>query len=778
MDTGAEATTFARESFRGRGSVKHNHNRCFTGGEVCARKSATQKALRRRDATSAVGHWLAMVGPALARDPAEAPASAAAVISNAVNRLGVIAVEDVQDSTALPAVYALLAKAKSTLVNPDACVEDVLRGLSLVCGVIEYLAAAPHLRLLSHLKTVCHLPPMYVPTTTTRGHDVYLDGMANVRWLVDLPPNHARGLVLAPGPEAALVHFESALDVLVECRRRVKAPAALDFASACLRDALVEVFDVVGVVMRHEDGAMFASSAGRTALFRKVQDRCTNDDERACVEVFRTCAHAMTHKERLLYLYQAVVLVGTGVLGGALETARAQVEVYTRKWGPDRVRALFVGGPAAFPDVLPSDLDLHTRQGRASGNSSRLVFAVVGAAVADELPHCPAMERAYVFTKALLDLGWMATTAPCVAAMSRGLVAMFEAVDVDPVSVLDALETTVGRPAKLAKSPKPRGRDDPVQHVVECTPRTDVPLLSQLEFTSVQPSAAYMAQVAALCEDILRWFQGPGRRETCSSGVAAPAPFGVAQTVTTAGKALTVLTPTLVMKGPMHPATAALVERRCAVFRQATWAPECHLQWRTYNDPAGNMWLYTPNADQKGRLPGVFTWERVYSYTKPSAHMAKWLSVPRGEPVTLWAWKARRGSLPADSTANRVKDHLDAGGVLDHATYQRLFTHLALRFVLGCGDAGFHNCLMGGWGADFEDNRRLDVTYDTVLRALAPSGKVGRVGRELQAVQAALEVAADHVHTVLEALNVAGLSEVECGRRRLLIELFKKRALS
>ena len=52
-------------------------------------------------------------------------------------------------------------------------------------------------------------------------------------------------------------------------------------------------------------------------------------------------------------------------------------------------------------------------------------------------------------------------------------------------------------------------------------------------------------------------------------------------------------------------------------------------------------------------------------------------------------------TLPADSGARRVKDVLDSGEFPGPAVLRNLFVHLSLRFVLGCGDSGFHNCLIG-----------------------------------------------------------------------------------
>jgi hypothetical protein len=195
-----------------------------------------------------------------------------------------------------------------------------------------------------------------------------------------------------------------------------------------------------------------------------------------------------------------------------------------------------------------------------------------------------------------------------------------------------------------------------------------------------------------------------------------PASFAVAQTVTSAGKALVFLHPGpqgMVVKGPMQPGVAAKVRQRCEIFGRPSWAPGTFVSWTVFVVD-GETWMYTRNLDEENRLPGRVSWERVYCY-KPSGFTGDFFGCVAGagagggEPqpkVAVWAWRAVRGSLPVDSRANRVSDMFNLHKTPDKwpsfKVLENIFLHLCFRFILQCGDSGFHNCLMGEAGVGIE----------------------------------------------------------------------------
>jgi hypothetical protein len=319
---------------------------------------------------------------------------------------------------------------------------------------------------------------------------------------------------------------------------------------------------------------------------------------------------------------------------------------------------------------------------------------------------------------------------------------------------------------------------------------------------SAPAAVAAVAAVAAACAPAL-----------------APAPvsmpFIVAQTVTTAGKCPTYLFPAgaagaaLVLKGPMNPAVAALVQRRCSIFQRPSWCPWTHLRWTVHVDTHGLHWLASRNVDARGRLPQRVQWSRVYHFVAPAFTGGFYggggsggLAATKRTLTSVWAWKGVRGSLPTDSGARRVKDVLDSGEFPGPAVLRNLFVHLSLRYVLGCGDSGFHNCLIGGGvggvggvgvddddtsaggiGMDFEDYRggcgvgvASALAPITVMEALAPRGKLG-VKAVAPLVAENLRECSGHLRKVLAALDVDGLEDEEVARRDALVSLLDKGAL-
>ncbi len=325
-----------------------------------------------------------------------------------------------------------------------------------------------------------------------------------------------------------------------------------------------------------------------------------------------------------------------------------------------------------------------------------------------------------------------------------------------------------------------------------------------------------VAQVLAAIEHV-RASPGLVRVRALSAG-PDPAPpadgavdFIVGQTVTTSTKCPVFLFGKkhggLVLKGPMKLEVAALVEQRCRFFARESWRPEVHLQWQRVVDARGAHWLYCANVDGELRLPGLVQWARVYCYVPHAfacgfydadvadaagdvgADVAGAGAAGAGaagagaasggaekEMVAVWAWRAVRGSLPADSSALRVKDAFDVGHFPSEAIMARLFVHLALRFILGCGDCGFHNCLMAGVGIDFEDYRDAGAGAKAsgVLQLMAPRGKLGKA-QDAAFVAGQLSKCLPEVLAVVEGMDITGLEGVASAfsRRELMLSYLR-----
>lgn len=184
-------------------------------------------------------------------------------------------------------------------------------------------------------------------------------------------------------------------------------------------------------------------------------------------------------------------------------------------------------------------------------------------------------------------------------------------------------------------------------------------------------------------------------------------PFVIAQRATTASKCPVYLFRNgVVLKGPMKPEVADLVERRCKWL--SARHPDVSLLWQRITCPtSGSEFLYCSNADQLGRLPEKVVWAQVYVFPPPEFARQFYSKCKGGagmlpkHQVAVWGWKAVRGSLPAGSHAARVKDALDVGLRPSPDIMRKLFLHFCLRFILGCGDSGFHNCLMTGQGIEY-----------------------------------------------------------------------------
>ena len=498
---------------------------------------------------------------------------------------------------------------------------------------------------------------------------------------------------------------------------------------------------------------------------------------------------------------------------------------YMAKWSTDDIlkgmRAEDELHLRAALDTLGA-VDMHTAEGRAmrrrvggagggSGQAGpegpgeskpggREVFAMQGAVVADELPVAPALSRLYVCVKKLLDAGYMHHGSATLLDDHRAKTVWEDDDDAGPLPPCRKCVVKKG----CIMGPKAGRRGDQVEEV-DATDGTDVidgtDVKTDSKRARVDPEVT-ISPVPTASLFGTRIMSGVPRMDpsvddddkllVAAQGVIArmyewvacpedvPQPGLFAQTVTCQTKALVVLAACgVVVKGPMCPATVDLVQARAAYFRRRSWHPEVHMQWLVTRDDKGCLWLFTRNADAQGRLPQLAQYASLYNF-KPPAFAAPFFRAAAGKP--LWGFKAVRGCAAPGAGGSRVSDLLGTPALTPRVMFD-VFLHLCLRFVLGCGDTGFHNCLvachgdgsvLSGMGLDYEDTRSegsmaADKT-PTLKLALAPQGKLG-AAKHSAFVDGSLKTHAGALALAVGAADLGGLTPAQRERHARLMRL-------
>jgi uncharacterized membrane protein YgcG len=344
----------------GLGLVKHRAHLGWNGEPADGWASALQKAVRQGDGASAAHAAIALFLPACASlGDKHSTAGAKARKTNLLGRLSVIAVEDVKVGVA-PCVAAEVDRRVNALfgdgvVAAQAAKRDhldpgaALEALSWLCAAAEWMAHAAHLRLLSDLKSACHLPPLYTRDPSACPH--YLASMNVIRASVGLPHTGATGGIgddhggdaqggggsgdgsggsggsgggsggsggsggNGGGQKGLLALFNHALDAVVSLPV-VPGPPSHMFADRRVAEGLVAAFDTIGVVIRSHR-VPWDGRDQRRELFAAVRARCEGRQQLAALADLEWLAEVRTHKERPLYLYEAILnlVVGGGGVG-------------------------------------------------------------------------------------------------------------------------------------------------------------------------------------------------------------------------------------------------------------------------------------------------------------------------------------------------------------------------------------------------------------------------------------------------------------------------------
>ena len=559
-----------------------------------------------------------------------------AMWTNVCNRLRVVSVEDVGIAAPHAVLYVDKGLEKAVLARQTG---DNLRAAAVLGGVAEFLAVAPKLRMLSDLKSVYHLPPYY-------SHAV-----------ADLRPLTAqlRRLHGIPQPDASRINWTSARAFRASLTRHPHD--AWHAVGDALHAVSAKLYTRSG-----GDNKFFSTAAGRDVLlafFDVLHGMCTGLAEKV-VGVLRRWCKTMTHRERPIYMYEAVLIV---VVASTRKLGKLQVPQMTNQDVATmlrRAQQTITEGQqpvATFPAPLRDAVDVHTNRGRQRG-ASAADFAKFGAIVHNEVGRRVPMRRLYNQLKLLLvhNRSWSREE---LNAHARRVVHW---------DTGDFQSTNSGAGAGAGAGAR-----------------------------------THASTHHKRCRDTVAAVEGKGRKKQRVACAACTMPkkmwramrehqFVVGQVVTGKHKPVVHLLTDTVVKGPygVESKAPAMVCTRTSQFVRWAGSAEgaCVVPSQRYvaADGSGRQFLVTKNV---GRMPTA-TSTKLYH-----------------------RWSGRVGVV-ADRLGNDVvtvsKLLADEHGVLTPQQWRSVFQHLLLRFVMQCGDTGLWNMLLVRstgrvYGIDFEDCR-------------------------------------------------------------------------
>jgi hypothetical protein len=356
--------------------------------------SLMQKGLRRHDEDAAMAGLMGMLIPVLA-DPTHSRAKGQ--FSNILNRLGVIVTaEDFADPDLVPLYVAVEAEVqalfKDTYVGAPA-LETAKQIVAKLGGFVRAVNTSK-----SRSRLVSALRSAFLDTEL----------QAPIREAMDLP---------ACAPDPAVSTIAGAVKALAEC----DTPLDSDATTACLLrvfDSLTadttgvkgalrpaSKWDVSKVTRRAAyDAVLDARNAADTDGTPLVSPKCLSSGKRNVVECLKDIAMGRTHKERPIYLYQALVFcLGCFEVSAAVSTVVPLDDV--------EVTALLAKDGPAWADIMarwPYAGDKHTAEGGGAGKKGGdLRFGLEGSWIdpATSLALNPRLVNAYVVSKAFLSVG-------------------------------------------------------------------------------------------------------------------------------------------------------------------------------------------------------------------------------------------------------------------------------------------------------------------------------------------------------------------------------------
>lgn len=588
----------------------------YRGGTVASgapfdvAKSALQKAIRRGDERVAVAALLDILDAVCNGKVSDDNERRCRDrwFTNLMNRLRVISVEDI--SVADPLAPLIVNNTLQLVERTSDC-------CALLVALTRYLCAAKKLRLPSDLKSVYSLPPYY--KGISYDDPVYQDAMIKIRSMFGVPA------VDTPTFPSKL--HDIFLHVSEELRKETAKPT-----SAGYRDKLLSLLD---------ESMTVTSLASPTKL--------------AVIATLRGLIRTMTHAERPIYLYQALL-----VYHGPEITASVPVIKPAPPAILEEARLLYRAG-----SYIPSYAhDKHTATGRAQG-ASLLKFLNEGTVVNNERGRIPEFRAVYTLIKVLLHgkkPQWKSTSFLMQQARTY--------VDPKTGDMLERGRIPESGSKTSTKSKEVEGRkDDAPEKRVRFDEKTE-------EATKKQRTIKKPVEKDGLRYDRLP----PYLRDAVNARSTV-----IAQKVTGKFKVPVYLTRRvegcimwpgakgLVIKGP-YKRKAAIENVLYFSRRLAIWG-EDHFLFAAFSDTDGD-WLVTPMI---GEFPSKVVMTKYTSW-----------------PPTLGPVAVRDGST-TPTMLNFVKRRAKAvfiGPLIPEHMAIYTLKHLSLRFILSIGDSGLHNMIV------------------------------------------------------------------------------------
>ena len=722
----------------GNGRIKHRHHLGWNGQPRDEWSSALQKGIRRSDAKTAAHAVIAWLLPAVATGGSGGQSA----LTNLLGRISCVVVEDVKLAEA-PIVVAHVEQYVRSIAKKYGYYDpkntqkpwietDALDCASKLCALVDYLAECPKLRLHSHLKSSCCLPPLYINESQSSDTTT-----ANYRTSEDLIRKQA-GLPQRAGVEAAS-SLDDALRILQSTKR--------DFADREVTNNLLQAFDIVSNLVNKDakarglgskktkarkakkckPGFDFLKTASEVKEWFDAVRKYTPEAGKDALDALEYLADNHDHKEKPLYLYEAMLntmkdtkFCGDESMERPCDPA-AELSTHASDWTKDKIFEIVRAGPDSFPKVPEWAIDVHTKAGRGQG-ANAVDFAQAGSFVEHEIPHDEDLHLAYNVTKIFIEkdrskkgtFNWMFEQVPTeehvqeavikeqAAAGGSGAAGGATGAAAGGSGAAAGGSGAAGGMSKHSKIPEV-GTTQIIKQPDNCQP------LSQREFRSLEGGSTSRR---AMENEALRMIDA--FKEHAKSGVHDSSVYVFAQRVTSGYKSTVLLGESVVVKGPISTQVKALVVERSKFFARDSWFPDTFLCWRAIQNKDSDWFLYSPNIDPRGQRPINVKWAKIWAAQGKTARQGWGPHVKAffGNLETLFGWlncrpgkTGRSSSLDIKSPAALAKNALIEGCDFTSEEWLALWTHLCFRFILGAGDTGFHNCFRSGIGYDFEEFR-------------------------------------------------------------------------
>jgi hypothetical protein len=378
--------------------------KCYNGESLKDWKSALQKAVRRGEkaiAVAAVRNWFL---PCAANIQMTEKHGGSAHLTSLLGRLCIIAVEDVKDVRAPLLAYLVETEVRKICdgakneSRQTLTMEEASICTQYMCALVSIMCDMPKLRLYSFIKSVCDMPPLNIKKLANSTEDnrrKYQRFQDQLRGHFNLKAREYRNIQ----------SFESALESLQSMKR--------DFETQT--NELIAVFDIIGFHIINE-GKPYNNGFGlqplranqrkkRTNPRSKFFDAVKRKTPKGLIPVWKALAFfgdERTHKERPLYLYEAILNLMDGTPVPAEGECKILLEKEMKNFGADKLQSFLNDGPEKSPKVPNWAHDVHTQKGRSDGLGAA-DFAFDTSRVKNELPCHESLYKMYCATKIIID---------------------------------------------------------------------------------------------------------------------------------------------------------------------------------------------------------------------------------------------------------------------------------------------------------------------------------------------------------------------------------------